>query len=148
MSNWTSITIDDLKATGLGFVVDKAQTAATGATDPVAEAVAGAVARVRRALAGRQMDRDTTKVPNSLKPVTVRLALFTLFGRLQFPLSADQAEQRKADNSDLLRLSDNPKIPVELPDDSGGTAEMQRGPSSETVQPGNFGNSREDLYRL
>ncbi len=121
--NWTTITADDLKATGLGFVIDKAQTAATGGTDPIAEAIADSVARVRRAITGSSLDVDQTKVPRSLKAVAVRMALFQLMGRLRLPLSTDQAKSRDADNSDLLRISDK-KIPVEKPDTDGGTAEM------------------------
>lgn len=121
--NWTQITADDLKATGLGFVIDKAQTAATGGTDPIAEAIEDSVARVRRAITGSSLDVDQTKVPKSLKGVAVRMALFQLMGRLRLPLSADQAKSRDADNSDLLRISDK-KIPVEKPDTDGGTAEM------------------------
>ena len=121
--NWTRITSDDLKAYGLGFVIDKAQTLATGSSDPVAEAIASVVARVRRSITGSALDADEAKVPMSLKAVAVRMAVYILMERLRHPLSADQAETRKADHSDLLRLSDK-RIPVEAPDVSGGNAEM------------------------
>ena len=123
MSNWTTITVDDLKAAGMGFVIDKAQTTAPGDTDPVAEAIVDSIARVRRAITGSSLDADATKVPRSLKAVAVRRALFTLMERLRLPLSDDQKKTREADNSDLLRISDK-KIPVEKPDTDGGTAEM------------------------
>lgn len=123
--NWTTITTNDLKATGLGFVIDKAQSASPGATDPVAEAISDSVARVRRAITGSSLDADSGKVPKSLKAVTARRALFALMERLHFPLSDDQRKTREADNSDLLRISDK-KIPVEKPDTDGGTAEMAR----------------------
>ena len=121
--NWTTITADDLKATGLGFVIDKAQTSATGSTDPVAEAIAESVARVRRAITGSSLDVDQAKVPKSLKAVAVRMALFQLKARVRLPLTSDEAKSRDADNSDLLRISDK-KIPVEKPDTDGGTAEQ------------------------
>lgn len=121
--NWTPITADDLKATGFGFVVDKARTSATGGTDPVDEAIAASVARVRRAITGSSLDVDPAKVPNSLKAVAARMALFMLMERLRVPLSPDQSDTRKTDNSDLLRISDK-RIPVEQPDVSGGSAEM------------------------
>ena len=123
--NWTNITADDLKATGMGFVIDKAQTTATGGTDPVAEAIADSVARVRRAITGSSLDADPTKVPKSLKAVAVRKALFALMERIRVPLSKDQSDTRTADNSDLLRISDK-KIPVETPDTDGGSAEMSQ----------------------
>lgn len=122
MPNWTAITVDDLKASGLGFVVDKAQTAFTGAADPVSEEIANATARVRRAVAsGNPLDSDPAKVPGSLKGVTVRLALFALMERIRFPLSDDQRETRKSDNSDLLRIADR-KVLVEAPDDAMETS--------------------------
>ncbi len=121
--NWTSITADDLKATGMGFVIDKAQTTATGGKDPIEEAIEDSVARVRRAITGSALDADAAKVPMSLKGVAVRMAVFRLMERLRMPLSKDQADSRTADNSDLLRLSDK-KIPVERPDTDGGSAEM------------------------
>lgn len=125
MPNWTSITADDLKATGMGFLIDKAQTTATGGVDPLAEHIDNAVARVRRAITGSALDVDPTKVPNSLKGVTCRIAVFALMERMRMPLSPDQSETRKSDNSDLLRLSDK-RIPVEQPDTSGGNAEMSQ----------------------
>jgi hypothetical protein len=123
MNNWTHITADDLKASGLGWVIDRAGTTSTGAAEPVAETIAAAVARVRRAITGSELDVDTAKVPMSLKAVAVRMALFSLMERLRIPLSEDQKKSREADNSDLLRISDK-RIPVEKPDTSGGSAEM------------------------
>ena len=123
MSNWTSITADDLKATGMGYLIDKAQTTATGGADPIAESIEASVSRVRRAITGSALDIDQTKVPKSLKAVVARMALYMLMERLRVPLSADQKKTREADNSDLLRISDK-KIPVETPDVSGGNAEM------------------------
>jgi len=127
MPNWTTITSDDLKASGHGNVIDRASTVSTGDTDPIAEEIANASARVRRAVSGggNALDADASKVPNSLKGVTVRLALFALMGRIRFPLSEDQRKTREFDNSDLLRVAD-PKIstPIETPDDPAGTAEM------------------------
>ena len=121
--NWTTITPGDLKATGLGFIIDKAQTTATGDVDPVAEEIASAVARVRRAITGSALDADPAKVPNSLKAVARRIAVFALMERLRVPLSDDQKTSRESDNSDLLRISDK-RIPVEAPDVSAGNAEQ------------------------
>ena len=115
--NWTTITADELKGSGMGFVVDKAQTASVGGVDPVAEEIANAVARVRRAVAsGNPLDADPDKVPKSLKGLTVRMALYALMERIRMPLSEDQRDTRKSDNSDLLRIADR-KVLVEAPDD-------------------------------
>jgi hypothetical protein len=123
MSNWTHITADDLKAKGIGFLIDKAGTTDTGSVDPVEDSIATAVARVRRAITGSALDADTAKVPNSLKAVAVRIAIYELHERVGMPLTKDQSDARAQDNSDLLRISDK-RIPVEIPDTSGGNAEM------------------------
>jgi hypothetical protein len=128
LSNWTSITSDDIKAVGYGKIVDKARTLDVGGTDPAAEAIANAVSRVRRAVAsGNTMDVDPTKVPNSLKAVTVKLALYDLIRRLRVPLSPDESEDERNQISDLKRLDDSRKR-VEAPDHPDAAGEMQGQP--------------------
>lgn len=133
MSNWTLITEDNLKAAGHSAIVEAAQTAGIGGTDPVAESIADAVSRVRAACStGNQLDTDTTKVPNSLKGLAIRIALFALMERINYPLSEDQRDTRRNDNSYLLRINDD-QLKFELPDNPAGNAEMQRGTDMETV---------------
>jgi len=116
MARWTTISADELKASALGFIVDKARTSSTGSVDPVTEEIANAIARVRRAVAsGNPLDEDPAKVPGSLKGLTIRMALYALMERVRFPLSEDQRDTRKSDNSDLLRIADR-KVLVEAPD--------------------------------
>ena len=151
MSHWTSLNADDLKAAGLGNVVDKAASTAVGATDPVAEEIANAVARVRRAVSGggNQLDADAARVPRSLKAVTVRIAFYALCARLRWPLSDDQKSLRDDDTKDLSAIG-NPakKTFVETPDTPAGMGEMQTPSTFFTVQDGNSGNAREDLRGL
>lgn len=126
--NWTTISADDLKAAGLGFVVDKARSESVGGVDPANYAIATAVARVRRCVAGggNTLDQDADKIPNSLQAVAVNIAAWSLMQRLRLPLSEDQRKQRELDEADLRRVAD-PKIstPIETPDDPAGTAEME-----------------------
>jgi hypothetical protein len=146
--NWNPITIDDLKAAGHGDMITAAQTTAVGSVDPVATAIAGAVARVRGAIqTGNQLDIDPARVPNSLRELTLRTAIFALVERIQIPLNVDQRETKKNDCSYLNRITDQ-KLRFERPDNAGGSAEMQLGSTTETVRRGNHGNSREDLRRL
>jgi phage gp36-like protein len=127
MSNWTSITADNLKAAGHGDVIDAARTTETGAVDPVAQAIADAVASVRTAVsAGNSLDVDTTKVPNSLLGLTIRIAFYELCRRIRLPLTEDDRSAERADQSRINRITDK-KLRVEVPDNSDGTAEMQRG---------------------
>jgi hypothetical protein len=71
-------------------------------------------------------------VPNSLKGLTIRIALFALMERIQFPLNEDQRETRRNDNTYLLRINDD-KLRFELPDTAAGDAEMQTGTGIDTV---------------
>ncbi|MGA3169465.1 MAG: hypothetical protein ABSE62_00475 [Chthoniobacteraceae bacterium] len=129
MSNWTTITADDIKAVGYGMIVDKARTMAVGGTDPAIEAIANAVSRVRRAVAsGNTMDIDATKVPNSLKSVTVKLALYDLMRRLRLDLSSSESEDERNQISDLKRIDDSRKR-VEAPDHPDASGEMQGQPA-------------------
>jgi hypothetical protein len=125
MSNWTQMTEDTLKAAGHSAIITAAQTAGIGAVDPVAESIADAVARVRAACStGNAMNADPSTVPNSLKGLTIRIALFALLERINYPLSEDQRDTRRNDNSYLLRINDD-KLRFETPDVPAGTAEMQ-----------------------
>ena len=135
MSNWTSITADDIKAAGFGTIVDRARTAAVGGIDPLVEAIASAVSRVRRAVStGNMMDIDATKVPNSLKGVAVKLALYDLMRRIRLPFSKDDSEDERNQISDLKRIQDD-EVKVEEPDTPGGSAEMQHGNTVQSVRP-------------
>lgn len=117
MPRWTSITPDDLKAAGHGAIMDSAQTLAVGDVDPVADAIADSVARVRLAVsAANVLDTDTTKVPKSLKGMVVLMALFALMQRIGLALSEDQRAARKEGNDDLKLLAAR-KVRVELADD-------------------------------
>jgi len=122
---WTTITEDDLKAAGHGTLIDRARDQAVGDVDPVPEDIANAIARVRRAVsAGNPLDSDATKVPGSLKDVTVRRALFALMRRIRFPLSEDDRKIREEDSQDLQQLAEK-KVLVEAPDDTDATLAPQ-----------------------
>lgn len=137
MSNWTSITIDSLKAAGHAAIIGAAQTAGIGGVDPVAESIADAVSRVRAACStGNQLDADPTKVPNSLKGLAIRIALFALMERINYPLGEDQRATRANDNSYLLRINDD-RLRFELADTPAGDAEMQPGLDMDTVTRSN-----------
>lgn len=125
MSNWLTITPDHLKAAGHSAILARAQTLAVGDLDPVTDAIASAVARVRRAVAaGNDLDADATKVPKSLEDVAVRIALFRLMERIGLPLSEDQRKSRDLDAADLQELSAG-RILVEPPDDPDADATPQ-----------------------
>lgn len=121
MPRWHTLTTDFLKATAHGDLIDRARTLAVGTVDPVAEALANATARVRRAIApGNILDLDPAKIPGSLKGAAEKLAIYDLMERIGLPDSY-WAGPRKDILSDLNRLADN-KTKVELADDAESTA--------------------------
>jgi hypothetical protein len=132
MSRWVSISADTLKAFGHGALVDTAGTRAIGSLDPVDETISAAVAQVRRAIStGNVLDADEEKVPKSLKALTVRVALYALMDRIGMALEPDEKEQRKTDNGELRRITDN-RLKVEAPDVAAASGEMQ--PSGRSVE--------------
>ncbi len=148
MSNWTALTIDDLKAISFGGIIDAAQTNSTGANDPVAEAIADAVATVRGAIStGNTLDQDPTTIPRSLRSLAARTAVFALMERVQFDLNADQRATRVADQARLARIGGQQQR-FESADHPAGSAEMQTGATIDTVAEGNSGNGRQDLRGL
>ena len=148
MSNWTALTIDDLKAVAFGGIIDAAQTSATGTNDPVAEAIADAVATVRGAIStGNTLDQAPTTIPRSLRPLAARTAVFALMERVQFDLNADQRATRVADQARLVRIGAQLQR-FESADHPAGSAEMQTGATIDTVAEGNAGNSRQELRGL
>ncbi len=131
--NWVTITLDDLKATGHGDIIDVAQTTAAGTTDPVVEAIADAIAKIRGAISvGNALDADTTKIPRSLKSLGERIALFALMERIQLALNDDQRDTKRNDQSYLNRVIDS-KIRFETPDSPAGNGEMQSAGGIETI---------------
>lgn len=139
MPNWVPITVDELKTAGHGDIIDRAQVLATGSVDPIVETTANAIARVRAAVrAGNRLDVDGTKVPLSLKDLTMRLIVFALMARIGMPLSDDQSKQAGRDESRLERLLDR-KLQVEPADNPDTVA----GP----VNPGMWNSERKIIPR-
>lgn len=136
MANWTIITDDHVKAAGYGFVVDKARTASVGGVDPVDYEIGAAVARVRRCVAagGNALDVDTAKVPMSLLSLSVHLVIWGLMMRIRMPMSEDQKEQRRIDETELKAIATRSNaVPIEEPDEAAGSGEMSQPQPSPVV---------------
>lgn len=139
MPRWTSITADDLKAAGHGTLVDKARTVAVGAVDPVDDAIETFTAEVRNAVrAGNTLDTDATKIPLSLKRLTVRLVLYALQERIGMRLTDDQKREAERDAKRLEQLKAR-KEQVEPADNPDTVA----GP----VNPGTWNSESKILMR-
>ena len=142
--NWTGITSTDIDESKDPDVIAAAVDKGFNVDAKIAEIVA----KIRAACStGNQLDVDTSKIPNSLKDLAIRIVMRAAKGHLEYPLTQDERDDRAEDKSYLNRISDQ-KLRFEAPDNPGGKSEMQGGPMIETVQDGNSGNSREDLNRL
>ncbi len=145
--NWISITIDDLKAVALGQIIAAAQgLVMPGQADPVAAAIADAVATVRSAVGvGNVLDVNPAAVPGSLRALTARTAVFALLERMEIELTTDQRTTRAADTARLGRIRDGRQRfePADHPDGSGETPATAG--IVETVAEGNRGHGRDAL---
>ncbi|HEX8310960.1 MAG TPA: hypothetical protein VF614_06570 [Chthoniobacteraceae bacterium] len=140
MAAWTTITIDDLKASTHGSVVDSAQTIATGDVDPVQEAIDNIIAEVRSAVrAGNRLDTDSAKIPTSLKRLAMRLVIFALMARLGLKLEESEAAELKSYEKRLERLFDR-KLQVEPAD----SPDVAAGP----VNPGIWNSEPKVIGRM
>jgi hypothetical protein len=125
--NWTAIDATAVKTAKNAVFLDTARSIATahGDGDPLPEMIADVVATIRAAVStGNALDADTTKIPNSLKGMAVRMVVRRLKDYIQQPLTTDELKQADDDRSYLNRIIDG-NIQFEKPDTSAGDAEMQ-----------------------
>jgi hypothetical protein len=147
MSNWVSLSIEDLYAAKAPAIIDAARQVVTsaGAADPVPEVIADVVSRIRGALVAGGKDIDTSKIPRSLRALAVGMAVRKLKALAEMDLSAFEQQEQKSTDSWLLRITDE-KLVFEIPDVSAGAGEMQAAaPSPLITKPHRqFSNRRED----
>ena len=136
--NWLTITIDDLKAVVPSETIDTAQTLVTpGQTDPVAVAIADAVAAVRAAVAsGNALDTDPGTVPRSLRALTARQAAFALLERQGTALTPDQRTTRAADAAWMARIrEERQRLPRQTHPVPASMPPARRRPASRPWRP-------------
>lgn len=143
MPNWTSITPEDVAKAGSPEILAAAEAKSAGST---VEMIADAVSAVRGAVStGNALDVDATKVPNSLKALTARIAFYSMMTDvLMMELTIDQRKSRDMDASRLNRITDE-KLRFEVPDNSGGSAEMQQSGGTQVfnMQPRKTGREKQ-----
>jgi hypothetical protein len=127
MANWTTLTIDELKAAEHGAIIDAAQLTATGAApDPVSRIITDVTAKIRAVISpGNVLDVDPTKIPRSLIALAARMCVRSLKQRIQMDLTVDERDQRREDN-EYLQLLVKENTAFESADTPSGTAEMQQ----------------------
>ena len=132
--NWTNITEAAVKTAKTSLVLAKVRSMAAhaGDADPLPEMIADVVATLRAACStGNQLDVDTTKIPNSLKGLALRMIIRSLKDYLQVPLTQDERDKATEDSSYRNRISDQ-KMRFEIPDQAAA-GEMQSAGSLDVV---------------
>lgn len=111
---WTTLTVADLPIGKAAALVAALQSAALGdgQADPMPGIIAGVITRIRGEIAagGRTvLDLDATKIPPSLKPLALRMALREGQSRINaagaLPLSDDEREEWRQDVRYLERIA-------------------------------------------
>jgi len=145
MSNWTNITETAVRTGKNTAILDAVQSLASsrGEADPLPEMIADTVATLRAACStGNALDTDTTKIPNSLKGLALRMLTRRLKDYLEIELSPGETAQANDDRSYVNRITDQ-KLRFETPDNSAGGAEMQQAGGIDTISSTN----RDDYTR-
>ena len=132
--NWTAITEASVKSAKNSIILTRVRALASqaGDVDPLPEIIADTVATLRAACStGNQLDVDTTKIPNSLKGLALRMIIRSLKDYLQVPLTQDERDKATEDSSYRNRISDQ-KMRFEIPDQAAA-GEMQSAGSLDVV---------------
>lgn len=131
MSNWITIVADDLA----GAKIAAFMTTAVANGFNQAEAIADVTARIRSAVnSGNVLDADTTKIPQSLKGMAVRMVVALAKAHIEYPLTADEKTLQSDDSGFLRRIIDE-KLKFETPDNPAASAEMQQSTPNPAIAP-------------
>jgi hypothetical protein len=130
---WTTLTIADLPVGKAAALVAALQSAALGEgqADPMPGICALVVTRIRAEIAAggcTVLDADATRIPPSLKPLAMRMALREGQSRLNaagaLPLSDDERLEWKEDLRYLERIAEG-RITIEASDNPEATPTVQ-----------------------
>lgn len=120
MSQWISITIDNLNNAKVAALVDSLRTAALadGETERSAEIIQKVVDRVRRKIAScrqNRLDADVTTIPQGLKDDVIKLILADLKNALEEEQTPFETNELARIDRDLNRIASCQDV-VEQPD--------------------------------
>jgi hypothetical protein len=153
---WITITVDDLRDTKASALIDAFQSVALGdgQTDPVPRAINKVCDRILAEIQSSKkyiVSATPHAIPPSLFELAGNLIAWRMQGRLNVLNALPPGEQDKIDHAEdlkyLARIAAG-DVTIEIPTDPVATPDVQSGGMVEEVQPGNSGNSREDLQRL
>ncbi|MBR6389005.1 MAG: DUF1320 family protein [Opitutales bacterium] len=132
---WITITSNDVASYQAGGYVEAFETAAllSGQANPLAEAISAAVAKIRGYIkaGGYSVDRDTSKIPASLRADALALVVAMAKNRIAQDLT-DAEKTAQANAIQLLRDIAQGKFDVEVPENpeaAGATTQSSAGVS-------------------
>lgn len=129
MSNWITVTIDNLKNSKVADLVDALRTSAlgTGQTDRSTEIITNVILRIRQEVQACKtniVDSDETKIPKELMPLAARFILWDLKNALEIPPTS-QEERDHSDDLTYLRRIASCEVPISIADDPIATPTVQ-----------------------
>ena len=149
---WSTLTVADLSTGKAAALVEQLQSAALGdgQADPMPGICALVVIRIRTEIAAggcTVLDADPARIPPSLKPLAVRMALREGQSRLNavgaLPLSDDERLEWKEDLRFLERIAEG-RISVEASDNPEATPTVQASTPSPLISASERTWSRAD----
>lgn len=150
MSNWKTITVDDLKNTKAATLIERLGEVGLGEDqdDPTGEIIANVTARIRAEIAGcaeNTLDSDTSKIPNDLVSLACRMVYKEMAARVRISLTQDERDQDRADVRYLERIAAC-DVPVADPDDPDESPEVSQGASAPYMndRTQNFSRDKQD----
>jgi hypothetical protein len=118
MSNWITITLQDLYNSKVAPLIDAANSVAlgTGQTDRTTGVIADVTASIRRQCARVNiLDSDTTKIPAGLKTVAIDVIYCRLKRALEQELSEDERSELKRGENTFERIGEGKEF-IDPPD--------------------------------
>lgn len=118
---WIAITTDTLNEAKIAALVTACSEEALGAgqQDRAAGLIQGVVNSIRNAISGcpaRRLDEDTTKIPESLRDLAVKLIIAQLKDAIEQPLTEDERDTVAWARRELAEIR-NCDYPIEDSDD-------------------------------
>lgn len=152
-TNWIAITADNLNEYQAGKLVAAARTKAlaAGQADPFLAVMPDVINRMRADIRGckiNQVSATPLTVPAGLRGEAVLLTIEAMQSRLPGITIEEDLRTLIDDAKARMKRISKCEIPIETPDDPQTPGDVQSGSLIEEVNPGNRGNSREDLQRL
>lgn len=150
---WITIEAEDLNDYQVAKIINAARTRAldAGQADPFDAVMPDVINRMRddiRGCARNKVSATPNSIPPGLRSEAIYLIIEAMQSRLPGVSLTDDMKTLIADAKRRMVRISKCEVPIEAPNDPLNPDDVQQGGLIEEVQPGNSGNSREELSRL